>query len=56
MMTVLERTAASVDPGSMHPEVAMVGKERWQEIHRLFRAERIPVAEIARQLPGIGGP
>ncbi len=28
----------------------MVGQERWQEIHRLFREERIPVAEIARRL------
>jgi transposase len=51
MMTGFERTAASVDPGGNTPgEVAMVGQERWQEIHRLFRAERIPVAEIARRL------
>lgn len=51
MMTVYERTVATVDPG-VNPlgEVAMVGQERWQEIHRLVREERVPVAEIARRL------
>jgi transposase len=31
-------------------EEPMVREERWQEIHRLFREERQPIAEIARQL------
>jgi transposase len=51
MMTVMERTVSTVDPGvNSLGEVAMVGQERWQEIHRLFREARVAVAEIARRL------
>ncbi len=31
-------------------EERMVQKERWLEIHRLFREERASIAEIARRL------
>jgi len=51
MMTVFEGRSPTVDP-EVNPlgEVTMVGHERWQEIHRLFREARITVAEIARRL------
>jgi ActR/RegA family two-component response regulator len=50
MRTVLAATAPTVDPG-VNPlgEVAMVGQERWQEIHRLYREGRVPIAEIGRR-------
>ena len=51
MMTVFGRTVVSVDPEvNSLGEVAMVGHERWQEIHRLFREERVLITEIARRL------
>lgn len=38
MVTVLKEASMTVDPEGKPPgEVVMVGQERWQEIHRLFR-------------------
>src|SRR3972149_4634175 len=31
-------------------EESMIQEERWREIHRLSRGERVPIAEIARRL------
>src|SRR5213593_704387 len=31
-------------------EERMVQEDRWQEIHRLFRDEKLPIAEIGRRL------
>jgi transposase len=51
MVTVLKEASMTVDPeGKTLGEVAMVGQERWQEIHRLFREARVPIAEISRRL------
>src|SRR5713101_6470415 len=33
-----------------HEEVPMVRQERWEEIRRLWFRERVPIAQIARQL------
>jgi transposase len=51
MMTTFEGTAPTV-VSEVNPlgEVAMVGEERWQEIHRLFRERGVAIAEIARRL------
>ncbi len=46
----------TADTAIMDPECTplgegrMVREERWQEMHRLFRIERVPIAEIARRL------
>ncbi len=51
MVTVLTEGSMTVDPeGQSLGEVVMVGQERWQEIHRLFREARVPIAEISRRL------
>lgn len=51
MLTVLQKASITVDPeGKPLGEVVMVGQERWQEIHRLFREGRVPLAEISRRL------
>ena len=51
MLTVLQKASITVDPeGKPLGEVVMVGQERWQEIHRLFRESRVPIAEISRRL------
>jgi ActR/RegA family two-component response regulator len=51
MLTVLQKASITVDPeGKPLGEVVMVGQERWQEIHRLFREGRVPIAEISRRL------
>jgi transposase len=51
MVPVLKEASKTVDPeGQSLGEVVMVGLERWQEIQRLFREARIPIAEISRRL------
>jgi transposase len=51
MVPVLKEASMTVGPeGQSLGEVVMVGRERWQEIHRLFREARVPIAEISRRL------
>ncbi len=41
----------SIGPKAIpHEEVPMVRQERWQEIRPLWIRERVPIAQIARQL------
>jgi hypothetical protein len=50
MLTVLQKASITVDPeGKPLGEVVMVGQERWQEIHRLFREGRVP--NLRRSIP-----
>jgi len=43
--------AGSIGPkATPHEEVPMVRQERWEEIRRLWFRERVPIAQIARQL------
>ena len=51
-MMLTETTGPStVEPeGVTLGEVTMVGEARWQEIHRLFREDHVPIAEIGRRL------
>lgn len=54
MVTVRKEASMTVDPeGKSLGEVAMVGQERWQEIHRLFREARVPIVNPNLSLPGI---
>ena len=51
MMTEPTRASATVVPEVISlGEAPMVGEERWQEIHRLFREAQVPIMEIARRL------
>ena len=51
MSTELERPAATIGAEvTLCEEVPMVRRERWEEIRRLWVAERVPIAEIARRL------
>ena len=51
MVTIVNGMSTTVEP-EVNPlgEVAMVGRERWQEIHQLFREAGVPIAEIGRRL------
>ena len=42
---------ATMNPEACHLEVErMVQEDRWREIHRMSREEKLPIAEIARRL------
>jgi transposase len=46
---VVERGTMGAEAGGLEEE-RMVQEERWREIHRLATEEKLPIAEIARQL------
>jgi len=51
MSTEMERPAATIGAEvTLCEEVPMVRRERWEEMRRLWVAERVPIAEIARRL------
>jgi transposase len=51
MATEMELPAATIGAEvTLCQEVPMVRRERWEEIRRLWVAERVPIAEIARRL------
>jgi hypothetical protein len=51
MSTQMEAPAATIGAEvTLCEEVPMVRRERWEEIRRLWVAERVPIAEIARRL------
>jgi transposase len=51
MSTEMETPAATIGAEvTLCEEVPMVRRERWEEVRRLWVAERVPIAEIARRL------
>ena len=51
MSTEEVETAATIGAEvTLCEEVPMVRRERWEEIRRLWVAERVPIVEIARRL------
>ncbi len=51
MLVEIAVDAGSIGPkASPHEEVPMVRQERWEEIRRLWFRERVPIAQIAREL------
>lgn len=50
MSTDVTAATATIEPEVIPlGEVPMVRRERWEEIHRLWVVERVPIAEIARR-------
>ena len=46
----LRQGCASLPGETAHREVAMLGEEQWEEVHRLFTVERWSKSAIAREL------
>ena len=49
-MEELRQGCASLPGETAHREVAMLGEEQWEEVHRLFTVERWSKSAIAREL------
>jgi transposase len=51
MSTEIERVVGTIGPEvtTLTEEVPMVRQERWEELRRLWRQERVPLAELARR-------
>jgi transposase len=50
MSTEIERVVGTIGPEvTLTEEVPMVRQERWEELRRLWRQERVPIAELARR-------
>ena len=50
MSTEIECAVGTIGPEVIPPEeVPMVRQERWEELRRLWRQERVPIAELARR-------
>jgi hypothetical protein len=50
MSTEIERVVGTIGPEvTLTEEVPMVRQERWEEMRRLWRQERVPIAELARR-------